>query len=210
MASLFDSSVSRPRAGLWSRLSTARRRAAVVTSAALLAAGAGVASSLAVSDASAVSATVAPADEPPPPVVTTVPPVALVSHVEVPTPDPPASAGTDGEAETDEETAEGQPVEGGKASYYGAELAGNPTASGEAFDPTDLTAAHRTMPFGTRLRVTNERTGASVVVRVNDRGPFHGDRVIDVSTAAAKEIGLKRAGTARVSLERLPKKPARG
>ena len=98
----------------------------------------------------------------------------------------------------------GTALEGGTASYYGAELAGNPTASGEPFDPSELTAAHRTLPFGTRVRVTNPNNGESVVVRINDRGPFHGDRVIDVSTAAAQEIGLKRAGTLEVDLERLP------
>ena len=93
---------------------------------------------------------------------------------------------------------------GGRASYYGNELAGNRTASGERFDPKDFTAAHRTLPFGTRVRVTLARTGKSVVVRVNDRGPFHAERVIDVSRAAADEIGLTRRGTAEVTLERLP------
>ena len=88
----------------------------------------------------------------------------------------------------------------GIASYYGAELAGNPTASGERFDPSDLTAAHRTLPFGTRLEVMNVRTGASVVVRVNDRGPFHGARVLDLSHEAARQIGLDRAGTGRVEI----------
>ncbi len=91
----------------------------------------------------------------------------------------------------------------GPASYYGAELAGNPTASGERFDPTKLTAAHRTLPLGSRVRVTNLRTGASVIVRINDRGPFHGHRVIDLSHAAAREIGMIRRGTARVRMELL-------
>ena len=91
-------------------------------------------------------------------------------------------------------------IEGGLASYYGAELAGNATASGERFDPSDLTAAHRTLPFGTRVEVTNPRTGASVVVRVNDRGPFHDARVIDLSHEAARQIGIARAGTGRVEL----------
>lgn len=91
----------------------------------------------------------------------------------------------------------------GMASYYGRELAGNRTASGEAFDPTDLTAAHRTLPFGTRLRVTNQRTGQSVVVRVNDRGPYARGRVLDLSQAAAEQIGMVRTGSARVSIELL-------
>lgn len=88
----------------------------------------------------------------------------------------------------------------GEASYYGNELAGNPTASGERFDPEKLTAAHRTLPLGSRVRVTNSRNGESVVVRVNDRGPYHGNRVIDLSAGAARTIGLIGSGTGRVSL----------
>jgi rare lipoprotein A len=91
----------------------------------------------------------------------------------------------------------------GRASYYGERFRGRRTASGERFDPDALTAAHRTLPFGTRLRVTNLRTGRSVVVRVTDRGPFHGSRVIDLSKAAARRIGMVRSGTARVRIERL-------
>ena len=94
----------------------------------------------------------------------------------------------------------GQEIAGGEASYYGDELAGSPTASGEAFNPEQMTAAHRTLPLGSKLLVTNARTGDSVVVRVNDRGPFHGRRVIDVSKAAARQIGLLRSGTGRVEL----------
>ena len=88
----------------------------------------------------------------------------------------------------------------GEASFYGNELAGNPTASGEAFNPRALTAAHRTLPLGSKVRVTNPRSGESVVVRINDRGPYHGKRVIDLSYAAAREIGLIRSGTGRVNL----------
>lgn len=91
-------------------------------------------------------------------------------------------------------------IDGGVASYYGNELAGNRTASGERFDPGQLTAAHRTLPFGSMVRVTNVATGDSVVVRINDRGPFAHGRVIDVSHAAAREIGMHRSGTARVKL----------
>lgn len=89
----------------------------------------------------------------------------------------------------------------GIASYYGQELAGQPTASGEPFRPEAFTAAHRTLPFGSLVRVTNLRNDRSVVVRINDRGPFTGSRVIDVSAAAAREIGMYRAGTARVKIE---------
>ncbi len=89
---------------------------------------------------------------------------------------------------------------GGDASYYGNELAGNRTASGEVFNPRALTAAHRTLPLGSEVRVTNPRNGESVVVRINDRGPYHGNRVIDLSYAAARDIGLIRSGTGRVNL----------
>lgn len=92
----------------------------------------------------------------------------------------------------------------GIASYYGHELAGNRTANGERFNPNGLTAAHRTLPLGTKLRVTNVANGRSVIVRVNDRGPFVGKRLIDVSLGAAREIQMIRSGTARVRLEIVP------
>jgi len=142
------------------------------------------------------SAVLAPAEPEPVPVVS--PLMAEASGVEgpivtvLPPPEPPPEAGT--------------PVDAGQASYYGSELAGNPTASGERFDPEGLTAAHRTLPLGSRVRVVNERTGASVVVRVNDRGPFAHGRVLDVSERAAREIGMLRRGTAPVRIELLPKR----
>ncbi|MBA2577523.1 MAG: septal ring lytic transglycosylase RlpA family protein [Euzebyaceae bacterium] len=89
----------------------------------------------------------------------------------------------------------------GTSSWYGPGFEGNRTASGEIFDPQDLTAAHRTLPFGTRLRVTNTGNGAQVTVRINDRGPFHGGRVLDVSSAAADHLGMKQSGTAPVFCE---------
>jgi rare lipoprotein A len=91
----------------------------------------------------------------------------------------------------------------GEASYYGRELAGNRTASGERFNPGALTAAHRTLPLGTKLKVTNKANGKSVVVRINDRGPFIKKRLIDVSLAAAQQISMVSAGHARVRLELL-------
>ncbi len=97
-----------------------------------------------------------------------------------------------------------QAIGQGTASYYGRELAGNRTASGERFDPHGFTAAHRTLPLGTRLRVTNVANGRSVIVRVNDRGPFVGRRLIDVSLGAAREIQMIRSGTAQVRLELVP------
>ncbi|MEA3001380.1 MAG: rare lipoprotein [Sphingomonadales bacterium] len=89
----------------------------------------------------------------------------------------------------------------GEASYYGAELAGNRTASGERFDPRAFTCAHRSLPIGTMLRVTNLANGRSVLVRVNDRGPFARSRILDMSLAAARDIDMVRAGKARVRLE---------
>jgi rare lipoprotein A len=92
----------------------------------------------------------------------------------------------------------------GEASYYGHELAGNRTASGERFNPNGLTAAHRTLPLGTKIRVTNVANGRSVIVRVNDRGPFVRSRLIDVSLGAAREINMVRSGKAQVRLELVP------
>lgn len=89
----------------------------------------------------------------------------------------------------------------GEASYYGSELAGNRTASGERFNPRELTAAHRTLPLGSKIRVTNKSNGKSVIVRVNDRGPFVKRRIVDVSRAAAEEIAMVRSGKAHVTLE---------
>ena len=91
----------------------------------------------------------------------------------------------------------------GEASYYGNELAGNRTASGERFNPSALTAAHRTLPLGSKIKVTNKSNGKSVVVRINDRGPFIKHRLIDVSLAAAKRIDMIRAGKAKVRLDLL-------
>ena len=91
----------------------------------------------------------------------------------------------------------------GMASYYGSEFAGSRTASGERFDPAGLTAAHRSLAFHSRVVVTNMANGKEVVVRVNDRGPWGKGRIIDISHAAAREIGMHRSGTARVKLELL-------
>ncbi|MFO7477604.1 MAG: septal ring lytic transglycosylase RlpA family protein [Methyloceanibacter sp.] len=77
-----------------------------------------------------------------------------------------------------------------RATWYGHELAGNRTASGERFNPNGLTAAHRTLPFGTCLRVSNPKTGRSVAVRVNDRGPFTKGVSLDLSYGAARAIGM--------------------
>jgi rare lipoprotein A len=91
----------------------------------------------------------------------------------------------------------------GTASYYGKAHHGKRTASGERFNQNALTAAHRTLAFGTRVKVTNLDNGRSVVVRINDRGPFGRGRIIDVSKAAAEQLNMLRSGTARVRLEGL-------
>ena len=85
----------------------------------------------------------------------------------------------------------------GLASYY---KSGKLTANGEAYNPHGLTAAHRTLPFGTRVAVTNLKTGKTVVVRINDRGPFIKGRVIDLSLGAAKIVGLTKSGVAKVKV----------
>ena len=88
------------------------------------------------------------------------------------------------------------------ASYYGKELAGRRTASGERFNPGAMTAAHRTLPFGTRVRVTNTHNGRSVIVRINDRGPFVKGRSIDLSSGAARAIGMGTAANVRMEVIR--------
>jgi rare lipoprotein A len=85
------------------------------------------------------------------------------------------------------------------ASYYGPGFQGRRTASGERFSAGAMTAAHRTLPFNTRVRVTNLRNGRDIVVRINDRGPYVRGRIIDLTTAAARRIGI--GGTAPVTLE---------
>ena len=89
----------------------------------------------------------------------------------------------------------------GVASWYGPHFHGNRTADGERFDMHALTAAHRTLPFDSYVRVTDLANGRSVVVRINDRGPYDGHRIIDLSARAARELGITHHGIARVRLE---------
>ena len=91
----------------------------------------------------------------------------------------------------------------GVASWYGPGVHGPATTSGETYDQYGMTAAHRTWPLGTRVRVTNEQNGRSAIVRINDRGPFVGDRILDLSYAAATQLGVVQDGTAPVTLEPL-------
>ena len=94
-------------------------------------------------------------------------------------------------------------AEEGMASYYADSIQGNSTASGEPYNKEDLTAAHRTLEFGSRVKVTNLDNGQSVIVRINDRGPHSKNRIIDLSGAAAAKLGMQDSGTANVSLEPL-------
>ena len=96
----------------------------------------------------------------------------------------------------------------GRISWYGPGFAGRKTASGERFDPHALTMAHRSLPLGTIVEVTNEANGRSVTLRVNDRGPYHGNRVADVTRAASRELGFQRAGLAEATIEVLWIPPA--
>ncbi len=93
-----------------------------------------------------------------------------------------------------------------KTSYYGNELKGSPTASGEPYDPDEMTAASKKYPIGTRLRVTNPENGRSVIVRVNDRGPFVHGRGMDLSAAAARKLGITHAGVKRLKVTRVSSK----
>jgi len=88
------------------------------------------------------------------------------------------------------------------ATYYGQEFAGHRIASGEKFNPGAMTAAHRTLPFGTRVRVTNSGNGRSIIVRINDRGPLVKGRVIDLSSGAARAIGMGSTGNVRMEVIR--------
>jgi rare lipoprotein A len=93
--------------------------------------------------------------------------------------------------------------EQGMASWYGRKFHGKKTSSGEIYDMNAMTAAHKTLPMGTMVKVTNKENGLETVVRINDRGPFVRGRIIDVSYAAAKRLGLVKSGTARVRIEAL-------
>jgi rare lipoprotein A len=103
--------------------------------------------------------------------------------------------------QTDESDVKQSGLEEGMASYYAEEFNGRHTSNGEIYDMNKLTAAHRTLPFNTKVRVTNTQSGRAVVVRINDRGPFKDNRIIDVSRAAAKALELVGTGTAPVRLE---------
>ena len=91
----------------------------------------------------------------------------------------------------------------GQASWYGANHHGKTTANGEPFDMEAMSAAHRTLPFGTMVQVTNKANGKTVTVRINDRGPFVNGRIIDLSARAARELGIVKSGVATVRIEQV-------
>lgn len=99
--------------------------------------------------------------------------------------------------------------ETGKIAWYGRKFAGRKTASGEAFNPEALTMAHKTLPFGTRVKITNPKNNKSVTVRVNDRGPTQADRVGDVSYAAARQLGMLKSGVIDAGLVVVGNAPAK-
>jgi len=109
----------------------------------------------------------------------------------------PAAAASAGAAET------------GKIAWYGRKFAGRKTASGEAFNPEALTMAHKTLPFGTLVKVTNPKNNKSVTLRVNDRGPTQADRVGDVSYAAARKLGMLKSGVIEAELAVVGTVPAK-
>jgi rare lipoprotein A len=100
-------------------------------------------------------------------------------------------------------------AESGKIAWYGKKFAGRKTASGEAFNPEALTMAHKTLPFGTRVKITNPKNNKSVIVRVNDRGPTQADRVGDVSYAAARKLGMLKPGVIEAELAVVGSAPAK-
>jgi len=110
---------------------------------------------------------------------------------------------------TTPEAAPSGPEEKGKASYYSDRLAGRPTASGEPYEPSEMTAAHKTLPFGAVVRVRHVASGRTVEVRINDRGPHVRGRIIDLSRRAAEALGVVREGVAEVVLEVVSMPPAK-
>ncbi|HYN59882.1 MAG TPA: septal ring lytic transglycosylase RlpA family protein [Rubrivivax sp.] len=117
----------------------------------------------------------------------------------------PASAPTAASAGT----ASASAAESAKIAWYGRKFAGRKTASGEAFNPEALTMAHKTLPFGTRVKITNPKNNKSVTVRVNDRGPTQDDRVGDVSYAVARKLGMLKSGVIEAELSVVGAAPAK-
>ena len=98
-------------------------------------------------------------------------------------------------------SAQSTDIQKGEASWYGSKYHGRPTSSGEPYNKNEMTAAHKTLPFGTKVKVTNLENNESVIVRINDRGPFVGDRIIDVSEVAARKLDFHDEGIGNVKVE---------
>lgn len=124
----------------------------------------------------------------------------------------PPTAARKAQTETAANSSPASAIERGKAVWYGGKWHGRKTASGETFNQNALTAAHKTLPFQTKVKVTNLANGKSVIVRITDRGPYGAGRIIDLSKAAAKVVGMIDSGVTDVTIEiveRAPPKPAR-
>ncbi len=117
---------------------------------------------------------------------------------------PPLKIATGGRPSKNSSTPKSKAYEIGTASWYGEQFQGRQTTSGEPFDMRDFTAAHPSIPLGTFVRVTNLKNGRGVVVRINDRGPFVDDRIIDLSRNAARALGFEERGVQRVRLDIYP------
>ncbi len=128
----------------------------------------------------------------------TLKPVGLSTNAKIKTDEKTESGHKD---KSEDSSGTGAAIQTGEASYYAHQFHGRKTANGEIFDMNKLTAAHRNLPFGTKLRVTNLQNGKQVTVRVNDRGPFVKGRIIDVSYEAAKQLDMIRSGIADVTIE---------
>ena len=146
-------------------------------------------------DAATVAATPAVADQ-------------VAAVIPAPSPTAPAPLAETQPGQVDLVAAQAAADQVGIASWYGRQSAGKVTASGERFDDRKLTAAHRTLPLDTKVKVTNLENGKSVEVKVNDRGPYIPGRVLDLSTQAAKELGMEKDGLALVRIEILPQQVA--
>ena len=121
----------------------------------------------------------------------------------------PAAASAAASAPPASASASAAASETGRIAWYGRKFAGRRTASGEAFNPEALTMAHKTLPFGTRVKITNPKNNKSVTVRVNDRGPTQADRVGDVSYAAARQLGMLKSGVIEAELVVVGNAPAK-
>lgn len=132
-----------------------------------------------------------------------------LAHAQQPAASAPATAAAPAAAPAPAPAAPAAHGADGKLAWYGRKFAGRKTASGERYNPDALTLAHKDLPFGTKVKVTNAKNQRSLVLRVNDRGPTQADRIGDVSQAAARKLGMMRAGVIDARIEVLAEAPAR-